>query len=168
MGVGKTTIGKILARELGLNFVDCDHEIERRAGADIAWIFDVEGESGFRERESAVIDDLTTRNDILLATGGGAVLRPENRECLKKRGTVIHLDTDLELLVKRTAKDKKRPLLQNANPRKVLESIKRDRDPLYREVSDIRVHVGDNSSRRAASQAIQQLKKEGLVADTTE
>ena len=166
MGVGKTTIGKMLARELNLKFIDSDHEIERRCGAEIAWIFDVEGEQGFRDRESHVIDDLTQMDGILLATGGGAVLREENRQHLKERGVVIHLDTNLELLVRRTAKDKKRPLLQNKNPRAVLEKIKQERDPLYRDVSHVRVYVGDNSSRKAVNQALQQLQDAGYTEAT--
>lgn len=161
MGVGKTTIGKMLARELGLRFVDCDHEIERRAGASIAWIFDVEGEPGFRDRETIVLDDLTRKDGLLVATGGGAVIRAENREYLKERGIVVHLDTEIALLVKRTAKDKKRPLLQNKNPRIVLEKLKRERDPLYREVRDVHVFVGDNSSRRAVNQILQSLSSDG-------
>ncbi len=162
MGVGKTTIGKMLANELNLEFVDCDHEIEGRSGAALAWIFDVEGEEGFRLRESHMLDELTTRNNILLATGGGAVLRQENREYLR-RGIVIHLDSNVDLLVKRTAKDKKRPLLQNTNPEDVLTRIKKERDPLYREVSVLRVFVGDNSSRSAVNQILSELSKEGMV-----
>ena len=165
MGVGKTTIGKMLANELGLRFVDCDQEIEHRAGANIAWIFDVEGESGFRIRESHVLDELTQEDRVLVATGGGAVLKDENRSYLKERGIVVHLDTAVDLLVKRTAYDKKRPLLQNGNPRAILEKIKKDRDPLYREVSDVRVFVGDNSSRKAVSQILGKLKREGLTQD---
>ena len=162
MGVGKTTIGKMLAKELNLEFVDCDHEIEDRSGAAVAWIFDVEGEAGFRQRESHMLEELTTRDNILLETGGGAVLLPENREYLN-RGIVVHLDSKVELLVRRTAKDKKRPLLQNSNPEDVLERIKTERDPLYREVSDVRVFVGDNSSRKAVNQIMRELSKEGLV-----
>jgi shikimate kinase len=165
MGVGKTTIGRMLAHELGLRFVDCDQEIEHRAGANIAWIFDVEGEPGFRLRETHVLDELTQEDRILVATGGGAVLKEDNRCYLKERGIVVHLDTSVDLLVKRTARDKKRPLLQTGNPRAVLEKIKEDRDPLYREVADIRVFVGDNSSRKAVSQILENLKKEGLAQD---
>ena len=164
MGVGKTTIGRMLAKELGLSFVDCDHEIENRCGAAIAWIFDVEGEEGFRDRETHMLEELTGQDKILLATGGGAVLREQNRRFLMERGIVVHLDTSVDLLVKRTAKDKKRPLLQNANPRQVLEKIKHDRDPLYEEVSDIRVFVGDSSSRKTANQILQQMTKEGMLA----
>ena len=165
MGVGKTTIGKMLAYELGLRFVDCDQEIEHRTGANIAWIFDVEGEAGFRIRETDVLDGLTQEDSILVATGGGVVLKDENRGYLKERGIVVHLDTAVDLLVKRTAKDKKRPLLQNGNPRAVLAKIKKDRDPLYREVADVRVFVGDNSSRKAVSQILEKLKKGGLTQD---
>ena len=163
MGVGKTTIGRILAKDLQLDFVDSDFEIEERCGASIAWIFDVEGEIGFRERETQILDELTGRKNILLATGGGAVLNEENRDYLRKRGTVVYLDSSVDLLVKRTAKDKKRPLLQNANPKEVLERIKNQRDPLYREVADIRVFVGDNSSRKVVNQIMRQLKGEGIL-----
>ena len=163
MGVGKTTIGRILAKDLQLDFVDCDVEIEERCGASIAWIFDVEGEIGFRERETQMLDELTGRKNILLATGGGAVLREENRNYLRERGTVVYLDSSFDLLVKRTAKDKKRPLLQNTNPKEVLQRIKKQRGPLYREVADIRVFVGDNNSRKAVNQIMKQLKGEGIL-----
>ena len=165
MGVGKTTIGKMLAYELGLRFVDCDQEIEHRAGANIAWIFDVEGERGFRLRETHVLDELSQEDRVLVATGGGAVLKDKNRVYLKERGIVVHLDTAVELLVKRTANDKKRPLLQNGNSRAILEKIKKDRDPLYREVSDVRVFIGDNSSKKAVLQILENLKKKGLTQD---
>jgi len=165
MGVGKTTIGKILANELGLRFVDCDQEIEHRAGANIAWIFDVEGEIGFRVRETHVLDELTQEDRVLVATGGGAVLKDKNRVYLKERGIVVHLDTAVEMLVKRTANDKKRPLLRYGNPRAILEKIKKDRDPFYREVSDVRVFIGDNSSRKAVLRILEKLKKKGLTQD---
>lgn len=163
MGVGKTTIGKLLARELGLEFIDCDHEIERRCGADIPWIFDVEGEAGFRDRETSVLDDLTATDGLLVATGGGAVLREQNRNFLKGRGIVVYLDSDLDLLVKRTAKDKKRPLLQNNDPKEVLGQIKKERGPLYREVCDVQVTVKDDGSRRAVSQVLDKLQAEGFI-----
>jgi len=163
MGVGKTTIGKLVARELGLEFIDCDQEIERRCGADIPWIFDVEGEDGFRARETSVLDDLTGRDGLLVATGGGAVIREENRGFLKTRGIVIYLDSDVDLLVKRTAKDKKRPLLQNNDPKQVLTRIKEERGPLYREVADVHVIVPDDGSRKAANLVMAQLQKEGFV-----
>lgn len=163
MGVGKTTIGKMLARELKLRFVDCDQEIERRSGADIAWIFDVEGEVGFRNRETHVLDELTATDGMLVATGGGAVLREENRQFLKDRGIVVFLDSNVDLLVKRTAKDKKRPLLQNDDPRAVLAKIKMEREPLYKEVATLRVFVGDNNSRKAVGQVLKQMEEKGLL-----
>lgn len=163
MGVGKTTIGKLLARELGLEFIDCDQEIERRCGADIPWIFDVEGEDGFRDRETSVLDDLTAQDGLLVATGGGAVLREENRSFLKGRGIVVYLDSDLDLLVKRTAKDKKRPLLQNTDPRQVLKKIKEQRGPLYLDVCDVQVVVRDDGSRKAASLILDKLRAEGFI-----
>jgi shikimate kinase len=157
MGAGKTTIGRTLAAYLQLEFIDSDQEIERRAGANIAWIFDVEGESGFRDRETAVIDDLSQRHGILLATGGGSVLRAENRQYLSNRGVVLFLDTSLEMQIKRTAKDKKRPLLQTDDPAAVLRRLKLERDPLYNELADIKVPVGDNKTRRIMSMIMKKL-----------
>ena len=163
MGVGKTTIGRILAKDLHLDFVDCDVEIEQRCGASIPWIFDVEGEAGFREREAQMLGELTVRQNIILATGGGAVLKKENREYLRERGIVVYLDASVELLVKRTAEDKNRPLLHNVNPEVVLREIKSVRDPLYREIADVEVFVGDNSRRKAVNQILLQLKNEGIL-----
>jgi len=165
MAVGKTTIGKMLARELHLQFIDSDQEIEDKAGAEISWIFDVEGEPGFRDRESSVIDELTQRSGILLATGGGSILRKENRRKLQSRGIVVFLDTSLETQIKRTEKDKKRPLLQNSDPRKVLSDLKEQRDPLYQEVADIKMFVGNNSTRKTVTGILQQLKTDGLVKE---
>ncbi len=162
-GVGKTTIGNMLAKKLGLAFADCDQEIERRSGADIPWIFEKEGEAGFRQRESIVVDDLTQRDDTVVATGGGAVLVPENRRHLIARGVVIHLDTDLDQLVQRTIKDKQRPLLQNDDPRGTLKRLKKDRDPLYREVSDIHVFIAANNSHKALDQILHKLKEAGFT-----
>jgi len=163
MGVGKTTIGRLLAKELGLEFIDSDQEIEKRAGTNIAWIFDVEGEEQFRVRESAVIDDLTQRSNVLIATGGGSVLRPENRKNLVSRGVVIFLDTSLELQIKRTEKDKKRPLLQKDNPKSVLKDLKAKRHSLYEEVMDVYVFVGHESSRFIINLIINQLKQASLL-----
>ena len=165
MAVGKTTIGKMLARELHLQFIDSDHEIEKKAGAEISWIFDVEGEEGFRERESSVIDELTLRSGVLLATGGGSILRKENRRNLQSRGIVVFLDTSLDTQIKRTAKDKKRPLLQNTDHRKVLSELKAHRDPMYQEVADIKMFVGDGNSRKTVAGIIRQLKSDGLVQE---
>ncbi|MFZ0467298.1 MAG: shikimate kinase AroK [Thiogranum sp.] len=136
MGAGKSTIGRQLARALGLEFVDSDREIEIRTGVDIPLIFELEGESGFRRREHQVIELLTARKGIVLATGGGAVLDPNNRKCLAARGKVIYLHTSVEQQLQRTAHDRSRPLLQTENPRQTLEALLATRDPLYREVAD--------------------------------
>lgn len=165
MGVGKTTIGRVLAQELNLEFLDSDHEIESRAGANVAWIFDVEGEEGFRTRESAVIDELTSRTGVLVATGGGSVLKPENRRCLVSRGVVVFLDTSLELQIKRTEKDKKRPLLQNVDHTSVLRDLKFKRHPIYSEIADIRVFVGDESAKHVVNGIIKKLKAQALLKD---
>lgn len=136
MGVGKTTIGRKLAKALKLEFVDSDQEIELRTGADIPWIFDIEGEAGFRKREREVIRDLTRRDGIVLATGGGAVLDKRNRRRLAEHGIVVYLRADIERLLARTARDKSRPLLRTDDPRARLEDIMKLRDPLYREIAD--------------------------------
>lgn len=136
MGAGKSTIGKILAATLGVAFVDSDRVIEERTGADIPWIFDVEGEAGFRRREAAVIEDLGLTAPMVIATGGGAVLLEENRQSMRRTGTVVYLTASLEQLVERTAKDKKRPLLQVDNPREKIEALILERDPLYRDAAD--------------------------------
>ncbi|MCG6886783.1 MAG: shikimate kinase AroK [Proteobacteria bacterium] len=158
MGAGKTTIGRQLADALGMEFVDSDHEIEARTGASIPWIFDVEGEAGFRKRESAVIDDLTQRHNIVLATGGGAVLDKTNRDHLRNRGKVIYLAADVEQLLQRTRHDRNRPLLQTDDPRARLEELMRIRDPLYREVADIVLQTGQSSVRHAVDRIFRALK----------
>jgi len=142
MGAGKTTIGRALARKLNKRFIDSDHEIEARTGASIPVIFEIEGESGFREREAETIRDLTALEGIVLATGGGAILREDNRNHLKTRGTVIYLRASIDSILQRTSHDKNRPLLQTANPRERLEELTRVREPLYREVADIIVETG--------------------------
>jgi shikimate kinase len=142
MGAGKTTVGRALAKRLNKRFIDSDHEIEARTGASIPLIFEIEGEEGFRQRETDVIRDLTALNDIVLATGGGAVLRPENREFLKARGTVIYLRASVNSVLQRTSHDKNRPLLRTADPRKRIEELAREREPLYIETADIVVDTG--------------------------
>jgi len=137
MGAGKSTIGRQLARVLNIQFIDSDREIEARTGVDIPLIFELEGESGFRKREQEVIDELSTRSGIVLATGGGAVLDPLNRRNLSSRGNVVYLQTSVNQQLQRTARDRNRPLLQTDNPRKKLEQLLAERDPLYREIADI-------------------------------
>lgn len=141
MGAGKTTIGKLLAKHLKRPFWDVDWCISEKAGADIPWIFQKEGESGFRERESRAMDELSAMPSIVLATGGGVVERECNREYLK-RGLVIFLDASVDTQIHRTKKDKNRPLLQTDNPRAVLETLYQRRSPLYQEVADITVVTG--------------------------
>ncbi len=142
MGAGKTTIGRILARKLGKRFIDSDHEIEARTGASIPWIFEIEGEESFRRREAEVIRDLTAQDGIVLATGGGAVLDPRNRAYLKERGRVVYLRANVSSIMLRTAHDKNRPLLQTADPRKKLEELTAQREPLYREIADLVIDTG--------------------------
>jgi shikimate kinase len=151
MGAGKSTIGRQLAQILNYEFVDSDHEIEARTGADIPWIFDVEGEEGFRRREESVIDELTLRDGVVLATGGGAVTREANRRVIAARGIVIYLKTSIEQQLARTAKDRKRPLLQHAEPRKVLTELMKVREPLYLEVADHVVETDASNIRDVAT-----------------
>lgn len=145
MGAGKTTAGKLLAKHLHKTFYDSDHEIERRTGVNIPLIFDIEGEDGFRSRERIVIDDLSQKHDVVLATGGGAVLNPETRKTLKNRGIVIYLRASVEDLWQRTRHDRNRPLLQTDDPRAKLSQLFEQRDPLYREVADIIMDTGMQS-----------------------
>jgi shikimate kinase/3-dehydroquinate synthase len=142
MGAGKTTIGRILARKLGKRFIDSDHEIEARTGASIPWIFEIEGEASFRRREAEVIRDLTAQSGIVLATGGGAVLDPESRAYLQQRGRVIYLRANVSSIMLRTSHDKNRPLLQTADPRRKLEELTAQREPLYREIADLVIDTG--------------------------
>ena len=161
MAAGKTTIGRMLANELGLTFKDTDREIEHRTGADIPWIFDMEGETGFRERERQILAELTTESGSVLATGGGSVELEENRRNLRSRGIVVFLDTSVELQLDRTRKDKKRPLLRTDDREKVLQELKLKRDPLYSEIADIRVFTGESGSRKMVSVILQSLRDEG-------
>jgi shikimate kinase len=137
MGAGKTTIGRHLAKRLKRPFWDSDKELENRTGVDIPTIFDYEGEEGFRARESAVLEELCLRSGIVLATGGGAVLREKNRKLLMGNGMVVYLRVSIETQLARTSRDRSRPLLQTENPRIRLEQLKKQRDPLYLEVSDL-------------------------------
>ena len=167
MGVGKTTIGRLLALDLGLEFIDSDVEIEARTGADIPWIFDVEGESGFRKRETEVIDDLSQREGVLIATGGGAILADVNRSRMAAQGVVVYLETTVDTQLKRTKRDRKRPLLRSdlprAEQRKVLEEMKRIRDPLYQDVAHFSVFVGDVNGRTLVNTIRERLVQDGWL-----
>jgi shikimate kinase len=157
MGAGKTTVGRALARRLGRAFFDSDHEIEARTGVRIPTIFEHEGEAGFRDRESEVIDDLTQRQGIVLATGGGAVLRPENRRWLMARGSVVYLCAHPHDLWLRTRRDKNRPLLQTEDPRGRLEALYAVRDPIYRECAHFVMETGRPSISSLANSIMMQL-----------
>ena len=161
MAVGKTTVGRLLADELRLPFFDSDRVVEERAGADIAWIFDVEGEAGFRERESQAVDELTLRDGVVLATGGGVVLRDENRRNLATRGLVIFLDSPIEKLVERTRHDKRRPLLKNGDARATFERLARDRAPLYASIADYRFCADRHSAKSLAREIADRLRHDG-------
>lgn len=137
MGAGKTTVGKLLARRLNKSFVDADHELEKRTGASVPLIFELEGEVGFRRREALLLKELVLRQNIVLATGGGVILAAENRRLLSDHGIVIYLNTKVPELWQRTRHDKKRPLLRTSNPRAKLEELFCERDPLYRKIADV-------------------------------
>ncbi len=143
MGAGKTTVGRLLAKNLGAVFYDTDQEIEKRTGVRVPVIFEMEGEGGFRKREIGMIDELTQMQNIVLATGGGAVIAPENREHLKSRGIVIYLRASVHDLYLRTRFDRNRPLLQNTNAQAKLEELFAARDPLHREVATYIVDTGN-------------------------
>jgi shikimate kinase len=160
MGVGKTTIGRVLADLLGLEFFDSDREIEAATGADIPWIFDVEGESGFRIRESRMIEQLTEKKNIVLATGGGAIMAAENREWLTARGVVAYLRAPISQQLERTSRDKTRPLLQTPNPEQKIRELMETREPLYQEVADIVVDTYRKNPKTVSQEICKQLKME--------
>lgn len=157
MGAGKTTIGKYLAQHLKLRFADTDSEIESRTGADIPWIFDVEGEEGFRDREQSVVAEMTEWDGIVLATGGGVVQRPENRSALAGRGFVVYLYATIDEQVRRTRRDRQRPLLQNGDPEETLRTLMAERDPLYREIADHIIETDTCSPRTVAQRLVKEL-----------
>ncbi|MGB5690538.1 MAG: shikimate kinase AroK [Woeseiaceae bacterium] len=157
MGAGKSAVGRQLARTLHLTFVDSDDEIESRTGVDIPFIFEKEGEGGFRKREAAVIDDLTRMDGVVLATGGGAVLSADNRSNLGGRGLVVYLYTSVDQQVTRTEKGRERPLLENGDPREILEDLLQQRDPLYREIADLVVETDGRRVHAVASQIIENI-----------
>jgi shikimate kinase len=154
MGAGKTTVGRELSRRLNLRFADCDHELIARTGVPVPIIFEVEGEAGFRQRESRLLAELLAEPDIVIATGGGIVLDPVNRALLSERGTVIYLNVPTYVLWERTRRDRSRPLLQVENPRERIEELHRQRDPLYRSVASIIVD-GERGSCAAMANRIE-------------
>ncbi|NIG62608.1 MAG: shikimate kinase AroK [Serratia symbiotica] len=159
MGAGKSTIGRQLAQQLNMEFFDSDQEIEQRTGADVSWVFDVEGESGFRDREEKVINELTDNKGIILATGGGSVKSRETRNRLSARGFVVYLKTTINKQLARTQRDKKRPLLQvDYPPREVLETLAKERNPLYEEIADVTIRTDDQSAKVVANQIINMLE----------
>ena len=158
MGAGKTTMGRQLAKKLRLHFYDSDKVIEERTGATIPLIFELEGETGFRLREQAVIDDFTQKQNLVLATGGGAVLCEANRQHLKSRGIVIYLHSDITHLMERIRHDKNRPLLQTADPEAKLRALMQEREPLYRDTAHITINTGDVSIRAAIQAILGRLK----------
>jgi shikimate kinase len=165
MGAGKTTVGRLLASFLEKKFYDSDREIQKRTGVSIPVIFEIEGEAGFRKRETEMLSELVTTGNIVLATGGGAVLRAENREMLRRSGTVIYLRATIDDLWRRTRHDKNRPLLQTQDPRTKLAELYAQRDPLYRETAHIIVESGKRSARHLAQLLAQQLACSGLKMD---
>jgi len=160
MGAGKSTIGRLLAKELKFPFKDSDREIEVRTGADIPWIFDVEGEEGFRQREEAMIAELVEERGIVLATGGGVVMRPANRAALTANGLVVYLCTSVEQQLQRTAKDRQRPLLQTADPEAVLRDLMARRDPLYREIADLIIETDQRGPKVVVNTILGKLQED--------
>lgn len=157
MGSGKSTIGSIIAKRLHREFQDSDHFIEDRTGVDIARIFDVEGEQGFRDRETNALKDLLSKNNQVIATGGGAVVRKKNQKLLKKTGFIVFLDTTVNQQMQRLRRDKKRPLLQTDNPRARLEALLTERRPIYLDLADLAIPTDKRVARRLATDIIKQL-----------
>lgn len=158
MGSGKSTVGKIISDELFLDFYDTDEEIEGRTGASIDWIFDLEGEDGFRKRESEMLEEMVQKNSIVLSTGGGIILASSNRELLSSRGTVFYLSTPISVQIDRTSKDKDRPLLKNGDPGKILKKLDSQRKELYKSVSDHVVETENKTSQEVAAEIVKLVK----------
>ena len=164
MGAGKSTIGKRLAHSLGAKFADSDREIEKHTGADIPLIFELEGESGFRQRESHILNQLTQDKNLVLATGGGSVLLPENQDMLKNRGKVVYLHTTVAQQLQRTRRDQNRPLLQTENPEQKLRDLFNTRDPIYRQLANVIVDTDGRSIHSVSQEIIKRLNIK--LADT--
>lgn len=164
MGAGKSTIGRLLADRLGLAFKDSDQEIEARTGADIPWIFDVEGEDGFRRRETAVLADLTLEQGIVLATGGGAIIKPENRKLLAEGGVVVYLAVSIEQQYARTRRDRQRPLLQEDDPYNKLSQLFAEREPWYLSIADFVIATDRRTPRLVVQEILRHLGQDDLPA----
>ncbi len=163
MGSGKSTVGKHLADLLECPFIDSDAEIEQRAGADIPWIFDVEGEAGFRRRETAVLQDLAERSGVI-ATGGGAVVAEENRELMARTGAVVFLNISVAQQLKRTGSGEGRPLLQEGDREATLKKLMSEREPLYKALADVIISGGGANARKVARQIETELRERGLIS----
>jgi len=164
MGAGKTTIGRRIAEIKGMSFVDSDHEVENRTGVDISFIFDMEGEDGFRKREREMIAELSEQPNTVMATGGGAVLDPDTRDLLSARGVVVYLETSLEQQLARTRKASNRPILEGSDDvEATLVKLMEERDPLYRSIADIVVATGEQQARRLAREIVEQLEAIGTA-----
>lgn len=159
MGAGKTTIGRLLSQQLGLSFVDSDHYIEERTGVNIPTIFEYEGEAGFRQREAKAIEELTRRQSIVLATGGGAVTTEENRLNLAARGLVIYLKTSIEEQLKRAGNDKNRPLMQAPDPDQKLQELARQRNPLYLQIADYTFDTDNRTARQVVKKILSSIEE---------
>lgn len=159
MGAGKSSVGKYLAQQLNMDFYDTDEEIENRTGVEIGWIFDLEGEEGFRRRETAIIKELIQLPKIVLATGGGSILEEENREMLRNHGTIIYLEVTLNHQHHRTINDSRRPILRVKNRQEVLEKLYHERAPLYQSISDYKVQTDSRSIREVSDEIIKWLGK---------
>ncbi|MDC6472277.1 shikimate kinase AroK [Luminiphilus sp.] len=168
MGSGKSTVGRVLANLLGCSFVDSDAEIEARCGADIPWIFDVEGEVGFRRREAAVLSDLAKRSRVVIATGGGAVTTAGNRELMSEKGIVVYLDVSIEQQLKRTGSGEGRPLLAQGDREATLKKLMLERKPLYEELADMIVSASSGNARKVARHIQEQLSARSLLPPVTD
>lgn len=154
MGAGKTTVGRMLAEAIGFDFIDADRELEARSGVGIPTIFEIEGEDGFRRREAALLDELSQRPNVVLATGGGAILDPTTRERLRERGLVIYLRTTADEVFRRTRRDRSRPLLQTDNPRERIEHLLKEREPLYIATAHLTFQSAATNPRRVVERLL--------------